>query len=608
MRKTRMIILLLFSILITITISGCFLNKEDNHLTVYLWTSKLFDEFQSFVEEECPDIEIEFIAGNNDLHLYEYLAEHGELPDIITTRRFSKNDAASLCPYLLDLSGYSIVSQYYPYALQYYIEDTSEVHWLPVCGIPETMIVNKSLLDDYGISVPKNYQEFKEMCSLLVDNGIKPFAAGLEDDYAAHSFLQGVAIGKFTSLDGLAWRMNAENATDEIEFDDQQWLEIFNEVGNFIKDTNITSDELAMGNNDALELFVARKAAIIRGTPNDRISYQSLMNDELLRLPYFSQTSNDSFIYTYPSLNISLNKSLQNNKDKLNKAMKILNCFISEEGQRLIAGGDGLISYSTNVHSSIGKMREMESQIETNACYIRYASKNSFSASLEVIHGLVSGKMDNEEALRVFKSKINEAIENDKIVLKLDETYSLQVDDKGCRDAASSILTSIRIYYHADLAITPYYFYTASLYEGEYTSNDIKILVKSGNTNPDFIKTRLKGNEIKNLISSYLNDTGIRYNINSKYELPVVSGMKLVLNEKEKGYILKDIKINNLPIIDDEIYTILIPTTFESLFATSNLSQKEIEPIEMPLAVIWYKIISEKILPNAPEDYIEISK
>lgn len=112
--------------------------KDDNHL-VYLWDSSLMSEFASYVKEQCPDVEVEFISGNNNVFLYDYLEKHGELPDIITTRRFSSVDAKNLCSYLLDLSAFDVVSEFYPYALQNYIECFGGVHWLPVCGIPEIM-------------------------------------------------------------------------------------------------------------------------------------------------------------------------------------------------------------------------------------------------------------------------------------------------------------------------------------------------------------------------------------------------------------------------------------------------------------------------------------
>ena len=51
-----------------------------------------------------PDINVEFVVGNNDLDFYKFLDENGGLPDIITCCRFSLHDASPLNDYLMDLS------------------------------------------------------------------------------------------------------------------------------------------------------------------------------------------------------------------------------------------------------------------------------------------------------------------------------------------------------------------------------------------------------------------------------------------------------------------------------------------------------------------------
>ena len=84
-------------------LSGCgqskkAVSKNDDHLTVYLWENRLMKNIVPYIHEQFPDQDIEFITGNNDTDLYSYFEEHGELPDIITVRRFSGKDAQDLEP------------------------------------------------------------------------------------------------------------------------------------------------------------------------------------------------------------------------------------------------------------------------------------------------------------------------------------------------------------------------------------------------------------------------------------------------------------------------------------------------------------------------------
>lgn len=167
--------------------------------------------------------------------LYSYMEEHGELPDVITVRRFSGTDAQDLQPYLMDFCSYDVVSRYYSYALQYYKNSDNEIQWLPVCGLPQTIIANKTLFDQYGIKIPTNYQEYAEACQQFYENGIKPYSMDLAEDWSAHEVIQAGAIGEFTSLDGIEWRSSAETSSGEVKFDDGLWKRIFSEIRQVFK-------------------------------------------------------------------------------------------------------------------------------------------------------------------------------------------------------------------------------------------------------------------------------------------------------------------------------------------------------------------------------------
>ena len=79
--------------------------KEDAEtITVYLWSTNLYEKYAPYIQEQLPDINVEFVVGNNDLDFYKFLKENGGLPDIITCCRFSLHDASPLKDSLMDLS------------------------------------------------------------------------------------------------------------------------------------------------------------------------------------------------------------------------------------------------------------------------------------------------------------------------------------------------------------------------------------------------------------------------------------------------------------------------------------------------------------------------
>ena len=42
--------------------------KEDAEtITVYLWSTSLYEKYAPYIQEQLPDINVEFVVGNNDL-------------------------------------------------------------------------------------------------------------------------------------------------------------------------------------------------------------------------------------------------------------------------------------------------------------------------------------------------------------------------------------------------------------------------------------------------------------------------------------------------------------------------------------------------------------
>lgn len=96
---------------VILLLSGCVGNraekeeKEDAEtITVYLWSTNLYEKYAPYIQEQLTDTNVEFVVGNNDLDFYKFLKENGGLPDIITCCRFSLHDASPLKDSLMDLS------------------------------------------------------------------------------------------------------------------------------------------------------------------------------------------------------------------------------------------------------------------------------------------------------------------------------------------------------------------------------------------------------------------------------------------------------------------------------------------------------------------------
>ena len=129
--------------------------KEDAEtITVYLWSTSLYEKYAPYIQEQLPDINVEFVVGNNDLDFYKFLNENGGLPDIITCCRFSLHDASPLKDSLMDLSTTNVAGAVYDTYLNNFMNEDGSVNWLPVCADAHGFVVNKDLFEKYDIPLP----------------------------------------------------------------------------------------------------------------------------------------------------------------------------------------------------------------------------------------------------------------------------------------------------------------------------------------------------------------------------------------------------------------------------------------------------------------------
>ena len=171
----------LFSVLLAMVtsislLSGCggkSAEKEDEEtITVYLWSTKLYEKYAPYIQEQLPDINVEFVVGNNDLDFYRFLNENGGLPDIITCCRFSLHDASPLKDSLMDLSTTNAAGAVYDTYLSNFMNEDGSINWLPVCADAHGFVVNKDLFEEYDIPLPTDYESFVSACQAFEKVGI----------------------------------------------------------------------------------------------------------------------------------------------------------------------------------------------------------------------------------------------------------------------------------------------------------------------------------------------------------------------------------------------------------------------------------------------------
>ena len=181
----RILCLLLALIMAATILAGCAGKaasagkKEDDgriSISLYAWDRSMLKELTPWLEETFPNIEFTFIQSYNTMEYYKDLIARGEkMPDIITCRRFSLNDAAPLAEYLMDLSTTEVAGTFYSSYLDVNRETGGAIRWLPMCAEVDCTMANKDLFDRYNIPLPTNYAEFVAAIDAFEAVGIKGY-------------------------------------------------------------------------------------------------------------------------------------------------------------------------------------------------------------------------------------------------------------------------------------------------------------------------------------------------------------------------------------------------------------------------------------------------
>lgn len=325
--------------------------KEDAEtITVYLWSTNLYEKYAPYIQEQLPGINVEFVVGNNDLDFYRFLNENGGLPDIITCCRFSLHDAGPLKDSLMDLSTTNEAGAVYDTYLSNFMNEDGSVNWLPVCADAHGFVVNKDLFEKYDIPLPTDYESFVSACQAFEQVGIRGFTADYYYDYTCMETLQGLSASELSSVEGRKWRTaySDPDNTKREGLDSTVWPETFERMEQFIQDTGLSQDDLDMNYDDIVEMYQSGKLAMYFGSSAGVKMFQD-QGINTTFLPFF-QENGEKWIMTTPYFQVALNRDLTKDETRRKKAMKVLNTMLSADAQnRIVYDGQDLLSYSQDV-------------------------------------------------------------------------------------------------------------------------------------------------------------------------------------------------------------------------------------------------------------------
>ena len=593
-------------------LTGCGAQKSEAQedaetIQVYLWNTTLYEKYAPYIQSQLPDVNIEFIVGNNDLDFYKFLNENGGLPDIITCCRFSLHDAAPLKDSLMNLATTNEAGAVYnPYLSSFKNEDGS-INWLPVCADAHGFLVNRGLFEKYGIPLPTDYDSFVSACQAFAKHGIRGFDADYTYDYTCMETLQGLSVSELSSAEGRKWRAAYSDPanTEKVGLDDTVWPTAFKNFEQFIRDTGLNAADLTLNYDDIMDRMRGGELAMCFGSS----AGVKILQDEGIDttfLPFFGQDG-QQWLMTTPYFQVALNRELEQDSARRDKAMQVLHVMLSEEAQNhIVYDGQDILSYSQNVSLRLTDyLEDVRSVVEQNHMYIRIASNDFFSISKNVVSRMIAGEYTAEQAYQAFNAQLlADEPAPDAAVLTSDKGYSNVFHADGGNAAFSVMANTLRGVYDTDVLIAAANSFTGSVLAADYTENMAASMIMP-NSLLAYRRT-MNGAELTETVRAFVEGCEGGFTPFNRGSLPVVSGLAIEAKEENGGFTLTGIKRDGKPLREDDSVTVTCLATADGMAPLLADESRTFEGGNTTVRDTWSAYVSGGNALAEPENYIKL--
>ena len=584
--------------------------REDAEtIQVYLWTATLYEKYAPYVQAQLPDVNIEFIVGNNDLDFYKFLQQNGGLPDIITCCRFSLHDAAPLKDSLMNLATTNEAGAIYNIYLNSFKNEDGSVNWLPVCPDAHGFVVNCDLFAQYDIPLPNDYAGFVAACKAFEEVGIRGYTADYLYDYTCMETLQGLSAAELMTTDGRKWRTAYSDPANNnrVGLDNTVWPGGFERMEQFIQDTGLTAADLELNYDAVVEMFGNEQLAMYFGSSAGVKKFQEQGIDATF-LPFFCPNG-EKWLMTTPYFQVALNRDLEQDAARRKKAMQVLHVMLSEDAQEhILAEGQDLLSYSQNVSYHLtDTMTDVRSVVEENHMYIRIASNDFFAISQDVVSKMITGEYDAAQAYRMFNDRLlaEETPDTDDIVLSSENAYSNVFHKNGGKASFSVMANTLRGLYGTDVLVAAANSFTGSVLRADYTQSTARAMIMP-NGLLSYQRT-MTGAELKDTLRTFVEGCEGSFTPFNRGSLPVVSGIAVQVEENGGSYKLTGVTRSGQPLQDDDTVTVTCLATENQMTPLLQDETRAFERGADTVKNLWSKALSDgSVVLAAPESYITL--
>ncbi|MBS2967978.1 extracellular solute-binding protein [Metabacillus sp. KIGAM252] len=220
--------------------------------------TKVFNELISQFEEKNPNIDVEMNVFPSDQ--YQTLAQtklmDGTVGDVFASFPGAQFQSIAKANLYTDLTDSKAVKQYQPQYIKAGQKDGKQLA-VPYQLVYNMPLYNKELFEKYGLTPPKNWEEFLSVSKKLQDNGITPIAfAGA--DIGAGQFMNTMVMNNAPDDKTITGLEKGDSKLTE-----EWWVKTLTQIKELQDKGAFQKDALGTKQDTAVALFAQEKAAML---------------------------------------------------------------------------------------------------------------------------------------------------------------------------------------------------------------------------------------------------------------------------------------------------------------------------------------------------------
>ena len=276
-----------------------------------------------------------------------------------------------------------------------------KLYAVPMLNWYEGYFYNKAIFAEHNLQIPTTFDEFVEVCEVLQSKGIKPLTIGAKDGATLLKSLLGYVQSEYIlSEEGRGFDSKFSKGETTL---DGNWNRYIAEWSVLIEKGIITTNDLGIDDNQALDEFATGKAAMwASGCWSYENIKQKNINMEFGMFPYLGAKPENASLVGSSAAGIAVNAKSKNKE----AAYRVLDVICSPEGQRaLIEGQPGSSSYLKGLESELPEeyddVKDILEAGRVHCCWSNWGyATNCFNNFTQGLQGLVAHQIGISDMLK----------------------------------------------------------------------------------------------------------------------------------------------------------------------------------------------------------------